>query len=132
MQPMKWLLDSLAKWSNCPRCSATKIYRLKVKNTQREILKCTACRKQFTVTVGTIFEGSHIPLTKWIQAFQLVCSSKKGISTHQLHRMLGITYKSAWSMSHRTRYVMTHGTFSGKLGGTVEIDETYMAASVAN
>lgn len=117
------------RWPNgpvCPHCSATKIYRLKGKNTQREILKCAACRKQFTVTVGTIFEDSHIPLTKWIQAFQLVCSSKKGISTHQLHRMLRITYKSAWFMSHRIRYVMTHGTFAGKLGGTVEVDETYV------
>lgn len=117
------------RWPNgpvCPHCSATKVYRLKVKNTQREVLKCASCRKQFTVTVGTIFEDSHIPLTKWIQAFQLVCSSKKGISTHQLHRMLGITYKSAWFMSHRIRYVMTHGTFAGKLGGTVEIDETYV------
>ena len=123
-------LESI-RWPNgpvCPHCSAIKIYRLKVKNTQREILKCAACRKQFTVTVGTIFEDSHIPLTKWIQAFQLVCSSKKGISTHQLHRMLGITYKSAWFMSHRIRYVMTHGTFTGKLGGTVEIDETYVGS----
>lgn len=117
------------RWPNgpiCPHCSGTKIYRLKVKNTAREVLKCAGCRKQFTVTVGTIFEGSHIPLTKWIQAFQLVCSSKKGISTHQLHRMLGITYKSAWFMSHRIRHVMTNGTFSGKLGGTVEVDETYI------
>jgi len=112
----------------CPHCSATKIYRLKVKNTQREVLKCATCRKQFSVTVGTIFEDSHIPLTKWIQAMQLLCSSKKGMSTHQLHRMLEITYKSAWFMSHRIRHAMSQSVFADKLGGTVEIDEIYVGS----
>ena len=123
-------LESI-RWPNgpiCPHCSATKIYRLKVKNTQREVLKCAGCRKQFTVTVGTIFEDSHIPLTKWIQAMQLLCSSKKGMSTHQLHRMLGITYKSAWFMSHRIRHAMSQPVFADKLRGTVEIDETYVGS----
>lgn len=122
-------------WPNgpiCPHCSATKIYRLKVKNTQREVLKCAGCRKQFTVTVGTIFEDSHLPLTLWLQAFQLFCSSKKGMSAHQLHRMLGITYKSAWFMSHRIRHAVAEPMPQDKLGGrgsqytVVEVDETYI------
>jgi hypothetical protein len=74
---------------------------------RRGLLNCRACRKQFSVTVGTIFEDSHIPLNKWLMAFHLLCSSKKGMSAHQLHRMLGVTYKSAWFMAHRIRYAMT-------------------------
>jgi len=112
----------------CPHCSATKIYRLKVKGTKREVLKCAKCRKQFSVTVGTIFEDSHIPLTTWLQAMQLMCSSKKGISAHQLHRMLGLTYKSAWFMAHRIRHAMAQPIFPDKLGGIVEVDETYIGS----
>lgn len=85
------------------------------------------CRKQFTVTVGTVFERSKIPLTKWLMATYLMCTSKKGISSHQIHRMLGITYKSAWFMTHRIREAMRDG-FDGQLGGggkTVEVDETF-------
>jgi transposase-like protein len=117
------------RWPNgpvCPHCSATKIYRLKVKGTKREVLKCAKCRKQFSVTVGTIFEDSHIPLTSWLQAMQIMCSSKKGFSAHQLHRMLGITYKSAWFMAHRIRHAMAQPIFPDKLGGIVEVDETYI------
>lgn len=110
----------------CVRCHAEKVYTLNVAGSKRVVLKCGKCRKQFSATVGTIFEDSHIPLTKWFTALQLVCSSKKGISAHQLHRMLGITYKSAWFMEHRIRYAMTHSPFSGKLGGIVEADETYI------
>src|ERR1700744_1071335 len=69
--------------------------------------QCNACRKQFTVMVGTVFERSHIPLNKWLLAAFLLCASKKGISAHQMHRMLGITYKSAWFMMHRLREAMT-------------------------
>src|SRR5580658_9889620 len=81
--------------------------------------QCNAkeCRKQFTVTVGTLFERSHIPLNKWLLAAFLICSSKKGISAHQMHRMLGITYKSAWFMMHRVREAMRDGKFPGPLGG---------------
>jgi len=119
------------RWPNgpiCPHCSATKIYRLKVKGTKREVLKCAKCRKQFSVTVGTIFEDSHIPLTSWLQAIQLMSSSKKGFSAHQLHRMLGITYKSAWFMAHRIRHAMAQPIFPDKLGGIVEVDETYIGS----
>jgi transposase-like protein len=110
----------------CPHCGATKIYRLNVKGTRRQVLKCAACRKQFSVTLGTIFEDSHIPLTTWIGAMTLLCSSKKGMSAHQLHRMMGITYKSAWFMAHRIRHAMSQSTFPDKLGGIVEADETYV------
>lgn len=110
----------------CVHCGSEKVYTLNVKNVRRVVLKCGTCRKQFSATVGTIFEDSHIPLTKWFMAMQLVCSSKKGISAHQLHRMLGVTYKTAWFMEHRIRYAMTHSPFTGKLGGIVEADETYI------
>jgi hypothetical protein len=89
---------------------------------------CNSCKKTFTVTVGTVFERSHIPLNKWLLAFHLMNSSKKGISAHQLHRMLGITYKSAWFMAHRIREAMRDDGSSGPLGGegeTIEADETY-------
>jgi transposase-like protein len=90
------------------------------------VWKCKGCRKQFTVTVGTIFEDSHIPLNTWLLAIHLLCSSKKGMSAHQLHRMLGITYKSAWFMVHRIRYAMRQSSVFSKMGGTIEIDETYI------
>lgn len=93
---------------------------------RKGVYKCRGCRKQFTVTVGTIFEGSHIPLNKWLIAMHLLCASKKGISTHQLHRMLGITYKCAWHMTHRIRYAMKQPPLAQKLYGTVEVDETYV------
>lgn len=73
---------------------------------RKGLYKCAACKKQFTVTVGTIFEDSHIALNKWIHAFQLLTSSKKGFSAHQLHRTLGIRYPSAWHLMHRIRHVM--------------------------
>ena len=90
--------------------------------------KCGACRKQFTVRIGTIFEESHIALHLWLQAIHLMCSSKKGISSNQLHRTLGITLKSAWFLSHRIREAMrTEGNVNfGAGGGVVEIDETFI------
>jgi transposase-like protein len=93
---------------------------------RRGLLNCRACSKQFSVTVGTVFEDSHIPLNKWLMAFHLLCASKKGMSAHQLHRMLGITYKSAWFMAHRIRYAMTQEPLSSKLTGVVEVDEVYI------
>jgi transposase-like protein len=90
------------------------------------VYKCKACRKQFTVTVGTIFEDSRIPLNKWLHAIHLMCSSKKGMSAHQIHRTMGITYKSAWFMCHRIRYAMTQSPLVEKLSGIVEVDETYV------
>lgn len=92
---------------------------------RKGLYRCAGCRDQFTVTVGTIMEDSHIPLHKWLLAFHLLCS-KKGMSAHQLHRMLGVTYKSAWLMAHRIRYAMTQEPLSSKLDGVVEIDEAYI------
>src|SRR3712207_2050539 len=91
----------------CPHCGERDaITRLQGKSTAAGMCVCRSCRKKFTVTVGTIFERSHIPLSKWMLAFRLMASSKKGVSAHQLHRSLGITYKSAWFMAHRIREAM--------------------------
>ena len=103
-----------------------KAYKLQGKSTRPGLYKCGGCRKPFTVTVGTVFEDSHIPLSKWLLAFHLLCSSKKGMSAHQLHRMLGVTYRSAWFMAHRIRYTMTQEPLSSKLEGIIEVDETYI------
>ncbi len=93
------------------------------------LYKCSSCRKQFTVRMGTIFEESHLPLHKWLQAIHLMCSSKKGISAHQLHRVLECTYKTAWFLAHRIREAMRSDDFTpmgGLNGGVVEVDETYI------
>jgi transposase-like protein len=122
------------RWPNgpvCPHCgSDRKPYSLPHKT--RLLRKCAACRKQFTVTVGTIFEGSHIGLNKWLLAFYLLCSSKKGMSAHQLHRSLGVTYKTAWFMAHRIRLAMSEPAFQTLLTGTVEADETYVGGKERN
>jgi transposase-like protein len=117
----------------CPHCGELdNAYRLEPKASKKDqhvrkgVWKCAGCREQFTVTVGTIFADSHIPLSKWLLAFHLLCSSKKGMSAHQLHRMLKITYRSAWFMAHRIRYAMTQEPLSSKLGGIIEMDETYV------
>jgi transposase-like protein len=119
-------------WPNGPRCphcgERERIVRLGGKSTRRGVHKCRACRKPFRVTVGTVFEASHIPLNKWLQAIHLMCSSKKGISIHQLHRTLGIGLKAAWFLSHRVREAMKDDSLapmSGE-GGIVEADETYL------
>src|SRR5689334_18779353 len=121
------------RWPNgpvCPKCGGADPYKLTPRKpgakTRKGLYKCRACRQQFTVTVGTIFEDSHIPLGKWVMAIQLLCASKKGMSAHQLHRMLKINYRSAWFMAHRLRYAMTRPPLVGKLRGVVEADETYM------
>jgi len=90
--------------------------------------KCRECRKQFTVRKGTIFEESHLPLHLWLQAIHLMVSSKKGISSHQLHRVLEVTYKTAWFMTHRIREAMRDGDLApfGSGGGVVEVDETFI------
>ncbi len=92
------------------------------------LYKCADCRGQFTVRMGTIFEESHIQLHKWLQAIHLMCSSKKGISAHQMHRTLEVTYKSAWFLCHRIRFAM-QGSNTEPMGGEgkiVEVDETYI------
>lgn len=134
-------LESIV-WPNgpvCPHCGADKrIYDLKGVRSKPSkknpegierfgLKKCGACRKQFTVRVGTVFESSHIPLHLWLQAVHLMCSSKKGISSHQLHRVLEIKYQSAWFMSHRIREAMRTGSLVPPMGGegkVVEVDET--------
>jgi transposase-like protein len=129
------LLEGI-RWPNgtvCPHCGEHDRvpYRLKGK-AKRRLWKCAACRKQFTVTVGTIFESSHIPLNKWLLAFYLLCSSKKGMSAHQLHRSIGVTYKTAWFMFHRIRHAMDQSPFQDRLSGIVEIDETFVGGKARN
>jgi transposase-like protein len=117
------------RWPNgvvCPKCGEAEREPYRLKNQTRRLYKCRACRKQSTVTVGTIFESSHVPLHKWLLAFFLLCSSKKGMSAHQLHRMLGVTYKTAWFMFHRIREAMREESFTTRLTGVVEVDETYV------
>ena len=119
------------RWPNgiiCPHCGGVERNNaLKGKSHRTGLYKCGDCRQQFTVTVGTVFERSKIKLNVWLQAVHLMCSSKKGISSKQLERLLGVTYKTAWFMSHRIREAMTDD-YVGQLGsggGTVEADETY-------
>jgi len=124
----------------CPHCgvidSAYKLEGVRTKASKKNpegkerhgLWKCRECRKQFTVRKNTIFEESHLPLHLWLQAIHLMVSSKKGISSHQLHLVLGITYKSAWFLTHRIRECMRDGALapSGGNGGTVEVDETFI------
>jgi transposase-like protein len=111
----------------CPHCQANKIYQLNLSGSKRRVLKCAKCRKQFSTTMGTIFEDSHVPLTKWFMMLHLMCSSKKSMSAHQFHRMLGVTYKTAWFMAHRIRHSMTQFVSDvPPLTGIVECDETYV------
>jgi transposase-like protein len=89
--------------------------------------KCSACREQFSVTVGTVVERSKIPLSKWLFAAYLLCSSKRGMSSHQLHRTLGVTYKTAWFLTHRIRHAMdSNGGLLGEGSGIIDADETYI------
>jgi transposase-like protein len=117
------------KGTVCPHCGGVeRISKMGGKSTRIGAYKCYDCRKPFTVKIGTIFESSHIPMRLWLQAIFLIASSKKGISSHQLHRTLGITLKSAWFMSHRIREAMRSGNLSpfGSNGGAVEADETFI------
>jgi transposase-like protein len=113
----------------CPHCGTVdKSGELKGKSTRIGVYKCYACRKPFTVKIGTIFEASHVKLHIWLQAIFLMCASKKGISANQLHRTLGVTLKTAWFMGHRIREAMRSGDLSpfGSDGGAVEVDETFI------
>lgn len=120
----------------CPHCGTVdRASKLKGNSTRIGLWKCYACRKQFTVKVGTVFEHGRVPLHKFLQATYLMCSSKKGISAHQLHRTLEVTYKTAWFMAHRIREAMREGTVPGGLGGqnkVVEADETYVGGKAKN
>ena len=119
-------------WANgrvCPKCGVIgQSGKLSGQSTRIGVYKCYACRKPFTVKVGTVFESSHLPMRLWLQAIFLIASSKKGISTNQLHRTLGITLKAAWFLSHRIRAAMQDGGLElfGMNGGAVEVDETFI------
>ena len=121
-------------WPNgpaCPHCGNADAKRMKLmggKSTRIGVRQCNECRKPFTVKVGTIFEASHVPMRIWLQAIHLLCSSKKGMSSNQLHRVLGVTLKTAWFMSHRIREAFRPASLDpmGGEGSIVEIDETFI------
>jgi len=147
------LVESL-RWPDgqprtCPHCDASapdaKFYflkpregartrsdRAKPSTSYRRVWKCSKCRRQFSVLVGTTFSDSHIPLHKWLMAIHLMCSGKNGVSAHELHRLLGIDIKSAWYMGHRIRYAMAQPPLVVKLDGIVEADETYVGGKAKN
>jgi transposase-like protein len=120
-------------WPNgpvCPHCGAVRgLTRMQGDAHRPGAFQCNQCRGQFTVTVGTVFERSKVPLHTWLHALYLMNASKKGMSAHQIHRMIGVSYKTAWFMCHRIREAMASGSFAGPIGGegkVVEADETYI------
>jgi transposase-like protein len=119
----------------CPHCGVVgEATELQGTHHRAGLWKCNACRQQFTATVGTVFERSKVPLNKWLLASYLMASSKKGVSAHQLHRTLGVTYKTAWFMAHRLREAM-HEDAPGPMGGegkVIEADETYVGGKESN
>jgi transposase-like protein len=126
-------------WPNgpiCPHCGATSEHVTKMagKTTRPGLYQCNACREPFTLKMGTVMESSHISYRKWALAFHLMASSKKGMSAHQLHRMLGVTYKTAWFLAHRIREAMREIDTEpmGGEGKTVEIDETFVGGLEKN
>lgn len=127
------LLESL-RWPDgavCPHCAADKPYSITARPDSKSkaragLYKCRTCRKQFTFKVGSIFEDSKIPCSKWCMAIALLCSSKKAVSSHQIHRMLGVTQKTAWFMSHRIRHAFAPVLAANKLKGQVEVDEGFI------
>lgn len=123
---------ALARWNGKPVCvhcgSSRKIYPI----ADGKLLKCADCRQPFSVRVGTIFEDSALPLQKWYMALWLITSHKKGISSLQLHRDIGVTQKTAWHMLHRIRYALANKTFRKPLDGIVEVDETYIGGLEKN
>jgi len=126
------------RWPNgtiCPHCGSKKAYKIAAnpsKKVRKGLLKCSECKKQFTVKVGTIFEDSHIPLNKWIHAIHLLTASKKGVSAHQIHRTVGVTYKSAWFLMHRIRHAIAEEPLASQLNNIVESDETYIGGKAKN
>jgi transposase-like protein len=118
----------------CPHCGECEnVHRLQGKSTRPGLIQCNSCLKNFTVTVGTVFERSKVPLNKWLLATYLLASSKKGMSAHQLHRMLGVTYKTAWFMMHRIREAMKDDASPlGGPGKVVESDEAFVGGKKRN
>lgn len=129
------LLEAI-RWPDgpiCPHCGVEgEAYKLTARKTgskrpaRKGLYKCATCRKQFTVTVGTIFEGTRVPLNKWLYAIHLMTASKKGIAAHQLYRTLKVQYKTAWFMNHRIRKAMEAEPLASMLTGVVEADETFV------
>jgi len=127
---------------SCAHCGSQDVLYLKPRSevrktrtgatTHRRVWRCRECKRQFSAIVGTIFEGSKIPIGKWMMAVYLFCSAKNGVSAHELHRDLGITYKSAWYMTQRIREAMAHSPAGSLLGPTVVIDEAYIGGKPAN
>lgn len=118
----------------CPHCGEVEnVKRLEGKSTRAGLIQCNSCHGNFTVTVGTVFERSKVPLNKWMLASYLIAASKKGMSAHQLHRMLGVTYKTAWFMMHRIRAAMVDdGAPLGGPGMIVEADEAFVGGKQGN
>src|SRR2546421_10588100 len=142
MAVLKWTEDECRdylermRWPNgaqCPKCGAPNPYKItrrsKTKNQVRHLYRCRSCMRQYTATVGTIFEDSKIPLSKWFATIFLMCESKKGISAHQIHREMGVAYRSAWFMCHRIREAMNDEN-PEPLSGIVEADETYITRKI--
>ena len=114
----------------CPKCNGTRIMKFKADGKtgkERSLYECVECHYQYSVTTGTIFHNSHLPLTKWFLAIYLICSSKKGVSAKQLQRQLSTSYETAWYMAHRIRIAMQEDEdFCQKFAGVCEVDETYI------
>jgi len=126
------------RWANgvvCPHCGRVDGHtKLKGKKHRPGVWKCNnGCGKQFSVTVGTVMEGSHLPIRTWLMAFAILCSAKKGVSALQLQRQLGLgSYRSAWHLCHRIRFAMSKNPLRGLLEGTVMVDETYVGGEPKN
>ncbi len=122
MEKMRWGKELI-----CPRCGNKKVWQIQGKSVRDGLYKCSDCRKPFTVKVGTIMEDSHLTMKQWLMTFYLMCSSKKGISSLQLQRQLGLgSYRTALFLTHRIRMAMNTNIFQKKLKGIVEVDETYI------
>jgi transposase-like protein len=111
----------------CPHCDSIEATKLEGEAHRSGLYKCRACEKQFTATVNTLLEDSHLPIRTWLMAFAILCSSKKGMSALQLQRQLGLgSYRTAWHLCHRIRYAMSKEPLAGLLKGIVEVDESYV------
>ncbi|MDQ4134481.1 MAG: IS1595 family transposase [Actinomycetota bacterium] len=139
------LLEEM-RWPNgpeCPHCGTVgRAYFLKPKNGQRltstgkvshrRLWKCASCRKKFSVLVGTIFESSHVPLSKWLMALYMMASNKNGVAAFEVHRTLGVTNETAWFMLHRIREAMKRGELADTMRGTIVADETFIGGDPKN
>lgn len=122
LESLRWPLGV-----SCPECKSLSISRIE----DRKVFECNACRYQFSVIVGTMFQDTHLPLHKWFAVTYLLCESRKGMSANQIKRMMGVSYKTAWYLCHRIRAAMVE-TAGHKLKGVVEIDETYVGGHTTN